>query len=256
MSVVNIVIQGICGRMGRTLDRIIAERNDCKIVAGIDHVSSDDFAFPLFQSVEQLDSLGEKADVIIDFSLPEATFKALDYCAQKQIPCVVCTTGFEEEMREKIAVARQKTAVFYGANMSLGVNLLAELARRAQAVLPGFDIEIVEKHHRNKLDAPSGTAIFLADEINEQADGRYEYVHERHSVRQKRGDNELGISAVRGGSIVGEHDIIFAGTDEVLTLSHSAYSRDIFAIGAVAAALFVVGKAPGHYNMKNMMEMI
>lgn len=247
---VNIAIQGINGRMGQVLVGMIGERGDCRVVAGIDMASSDSQP-PVYSDIALLNGA---ADVLIDFSLPEATDRALDYCAEKGLPCVICTTGLSADTLDKLKAASTKTAVFHSANMSLGINLLSRLVKQAQTLLKGFDIEIVEKHHRNKLDAPSGTALMLANAVNEQAGGRYEYVYERQSLRQKRGDNELGISAVRGGSIVGEHDVIFAGPDEVVTLSHTAYSRNVFASGAVAAALFMAGKAPGLYSMQDLME--
>lgn len=247
---IKIAIQGINGRMGQVLVEMISQHDDCRVVAGIDMNSSDSEP-PVYSDIALLEGA---ADVLIDFSLPDATDKALDYCAQKGLPCVICTTGLSATTLDKLKTAAEKTAVFHSANMSLGINLLSRLVRQAQALLKGFDIEIVEKHHRNKLDAPSGTALMLADAVNEQAGGRYEYIYERESLRQKRSDNELGISAVRGGSIVGEHDVIFAGPDEVVTLSHTAYSRNVFASGAVAAAVFLADKGPGLYSMQDLME--
>lgn len=247
---VNIVIQGVAGRMGHALATLIRQRQDCVVLAGVDTKQDISLPFPVFSS---LDELPQMPDVLIDFSHPVATEVALAWCAQNKVPCVVCTTGLDENVKQKIADAARETAVFYSANMSLGVNLLAELAQRAQAMLPGFDIEIIEKHHHHKLDAPSGTALLLADAINEQANGAYEYVYDRHAYRKARDANEIGIHAVRGGSIVGDHDVLFAGPDEVITLSHSAGSRDIFANGAVTAALYIVNKAAGLYNMQNMM---
>lgn len=247
----NIIIQGICGRMGHKLDEMISARDDCKIVAGVDTAGCGKHPFPIYQS---LADVKESADVLIDFSLPAATRAALAECPKRSLPSVICTTGLTDEDKATIRKASREVAVFYSANMSLGINLLKELARRAQSVLKGFDIEIVEKHHHNKLDAPSGTALALADAINEQAGGAYHYVYDRHSMNKNRDPDEIGILAVRGGSIVGEHDVLFAGPDEVVTLSHAAYSRDIFAHGAIAAALFVAGKCPGLYDMSNMME--
>lgn len=248
---VNIIIQGICGRMGHTLDELIAGRDDCRIVAGVDKANCGKHDFPIYT---QLSDVKEQADVLIDFSLPAATRAALAECAKRNLPCVICTTGLTVEDKQLITETAGQTAVFYSANMSLGVNVLKELARRAQTLLKGFDIEIVEKHHHNKLDAPSGTALALADAINEQAGGRYHYVYDRHAASAKRDPDELGIHAVRGGSIVGEHDVIFAGPEETVTLSHSAQSRNVFAHGAVAAALFLAGKQPGMYDMSNLME--
>ena len=248
---VNIAIQGANGRMGHVLSGLISAREDCRVVAGIDVSPAADTGFPIHP---QLADVTEDVDVLIDFSLPAATRAALAECGRRGLPCVICTTGLSEEDKSLIAKTAEQTAVFYSANMSLGVNVLTELVRRAATVLPGFDIEIVEKHHHNKLDAPSGTALALADAANAARGGKMEYVYDRHAVKQKRGESELGISAVRGGSIVGEHDVIFAGPDEVLTLSHTAYSRDIFANGAIAAALFIAGKPTGLYNMTDLVN--
>lgn len=246
---VKIALLGAAGRMGKALAQLIAQRDDCEVVAGIDAYPDAAAPFPQFARLEEMDAT---PDVLIDFSHPEATSAALHYCAAKGLPCVVCTTGLPEETREKIKKTAEKTPVFYSANMSLGINLLVELVKRAQDVLPGFDIEIIEKHHHNKLDAPSGTAMLLADTMNEHADGRYHYVYNRQPLRQKRDTDEIGIHAVRGGSIVGEHDVLFAGPDEVVTLSHTAYSRDVFANGAISAALYLAGKQPGLYSMQNL----
>lgn len=248
---VDIVLLGVGGRMGHVLARLIAERDDCRVVAGIDTNDALGLPFPIYNKLEDMQ---EKADVLIDFSHPQAIMAALPVCAARTLPCVVCTTGLGEDVKQAMQQVSAKTAVFYSANMSLGINLLATLAKQAQAALPGFDIEIIEKHHHNKLDAPSGTALLLADAINEQAEGRYQYVYNRQPLRQKRGADEIGISAVRAGSIVGEHEVLFAGPDEVINLSHIAYSREVFANGAIAAAVFIAGKAPGMYTMQNMLE--
>lgn len=251
---IDIVLQGICGRMGHVLAKMIDERPDCQLVAGIDTAACQNSPCPVFEAPKGLSALSQKPDVVIDFSLPQATANLLDYCAAENLPCVICTTGLDAEIKDKLYRTSEKTAVFFSANMSLGVNLLSQLVKKAQLALEGFDIEIVEKHHHNKIDAPSGTALMLADAANEAADGRYHYVYNRHDVRQKRSANELGIHAVRGGSIVGEHEVIFAGPDEVISLSHTAYSRDVFASGAVTAALYLAGKQPGLYNMDRLLE--
>ena len=251
---IDIALQGICGRMGRVLMEMIAEREDCRVTAGVDAQPGEGLPCPVFPGIQGLSTLPEMPDALIDFSHPTGALTALEFCAKNALPCVICTTGLDEEARGQLQKAAQKTPVFFSANMSIGINLMARLARKAQEVLKGFDIEIVERHHRNKLDAPSGTALMLADAINQQAEGRYHYVYDRQPVRQKRNNDEIGISAVRGGSIVGEHDVLFCGPDEVITLSHTAYSRTVFATGAVAAALFVAGKAPGLYSMDDMLE--
>lgn len=251
---VSIAIQGICGRMGQTLINLIKERNDCNIVAGIDLAKTNCNDIPVYASLDAMKADGVQADVVIDFSNPVASEKLLAFSETNNLPCVICTTGLSEEVKSKLLQASENTAVFFSANMSLGINLLVQLVKKAQASLPGFDIEIIEKHHHNKLDAPSGTALMLADAINEQAGNTYQYVYDRQPLRQKRASNEIGLHAVRGGSIVGEHDVLFAGPDEVITLSHNAYSRDVFANGAIAAALYIAGKKPGFYNMQSMLE--
>lgn len=252
---VGIAIQGIGGRMGRELVSIISARSDCNVVAGIDPAAAESaLPCPVYAEISGLDALDAPPDVLIDFSHPSALNATLNYCKSKNLPCVTCTTGLSEEQKSEITEAAKQCAVFYSANMSLGINLAKQLVKRMQAVLQGFDIEIVEKHHNQKLDAPSGTALMLADAINEEAGGKYNYVYDRHELRQKRDENELGIHAVRGGSIVGEHDVIFAGRDEVITLSHTAYSRSVFANGAVAAAIYLKGKPAGLYNMDNIIN--
>lgn len=248
-----IIIQGIHGRMGQVLCDLIAQRTDCRVVAGIDRDESSG-AIPVFTSLEAMDV---SADVLIDFSIPLATASAVKHCKANKLPMVICTTGLDDETLAQIEAAGAEIAIFKSGNMSLGINLLADLCRRANAVLgTDYDIEIVEKHHHNKLDAPSGTALLLADAINEQADEQYRYVYERESVRARREKNEIGISAIRGGSIVGEHDVLFCGPDEVITLQHTAYSRNVFANGAINAAVFLAGKAPGFYSMSDLLAQV
>ena len=239
----DIIIQGIGGRMGHVLCEMIAQREDCRVVAGIDMKDGEMNGIPVYDSLDKLDG---KGDVVIDFSAPAAVEKALPYCEAHKLPIVVCTTGLSEELQLKLVQLSRSIPVFKSANMSMGINVLSELCKRASAILgANYDIEIVEQHHHNKLDAPSGTALMIADAINAEADGRYEYVYDRTQVRQKRGAQELGISSVRGGGIVGEHDVLFCGPDEVVTLSHSAGSRGVFADGAVQAALYIAALAPG-----------
>ena len=194
------------------------------------------------------------ADVVIDFCVSQAVDGLLDYCVERQIPCVLCTTGLSEAQLAHVEEASKKVAVLKSANMSLGINMLLKLLKEAAEVLvpAGFDIEIVEKHHNLKVDAPSGTALALADSINEEFDNSYEYVYDRSQVRAKRTDKEIGISAVRGGTIVGDHDVIFAGEDEVITFSHRAYSKALFGKGAVQAAKYLKGKPAGRYDMKDV----
>ena len=237
-----IVIQGIGGRMGHVLCDMIAQRDDCCVVAGIDVKDGEQNGIPVYDSLEKLNG---KGDVVIDFSSPAAVEKALPYCEAHKLPIVVCTTGLSEELQLKVV------------QLSMGINVLSELCKRASAILGvNYDVEIVEQHHHNKLDAPSGTALMLADAINEQNDGAYHYVYDRSSVRQKRDPKEIGISSVRGGSIVGDHEVLFCGPDEVITLKHTAYSRSIFANGAINAAVYLAKKDPGLYNMGDLIASI
>ncbi len=246
----DIIIQGIGGRMGHALCEMIAKREDCRVVAGIDVKDGEQNGIPVYDNLEKLEG---KGDVIIDFSSPAAVEKALPYCEAHKLPIVVCTTGLSEELQLKVVQLSRTVAVFKSANMSMGINVLSELCKRASAILGvDYDVEIVEQHHHNKLDAPSGTALMLADAINEENNGEYHYVYDRSSVRQKRDPKEIGISSVRGGSIVGDHEVLFCGQDEVIALKHTAYSRSIFANGAVNAAVYLAKKEPGLYNMGNM----
>lgn len=243
----NIVICGANGKMGKTIYSCIQERDDCKVVAGIDIYTEQYADFPI---VDAPDKLPVKADVIIDFSNPASLNALLDYCLSTGTPVVLASTGYNDEQINQIKNAAQQIPVFFTFNMSLGINLLVQLAKKAASVLGGqFDIEIVEKHHNQKLDAPSGTAIMLANAINETLDNSKHYVYDRHSRRQKREKSEIGMHAIRGGTIVGEHDIIFAGHDEVITLSHSAASKTVFAEGSINAAVFLKDQSAGLYDM-------
>ncbi len=247
-----IIMLGCNGRMGQMITDIVSQDNEAEIVAGIDLVNNRENDYPVFTDIKDCDIA---ADAIIDFSSSNGFEERMDYAVEKQIPIIVCSTGLSDEQMAYLVEASKKVAVLKSANMSLGINLLMKLVKEAAMNLAenGFDIEIVEKHHNQKLDAPSGTALALADSINDAMEERYEYVYDRSKVRRKRGKNELGISAVRGGSIVGDHDVIFAGTDEVITLSHTAYSRAVFAKGSVAAAKFIKGKAAGLYDMADVL---
>lgn len=237
--------------MGKTIAGLIEEDREIAIAAGVDTSDDGKNPFPVFKNISECDV---KADVVIDFSVAAAMDGLLSWCMEKEIPCVLCTTGLSDEQLEMVKKLSEKTAVLKSANMSLGINMLMKLLKEAAAILKpaGFDIEIVEKHHRLKLDAPSGTALALGDSVNEALGGEYEYVFDRSERRAKRPEKEIGFSAVRGGSIVGEHDVIFAGTDEVVTFSHSAYSKAIFAKGAIAAAKFLKGKPAGLYDMSHV----
>ncbi len=237
--------------MGHVIADCVAARDDCEIIAGVDVNTAEKRDFPVYEKPELA---AEKPDVVIDYSHPSSLDGLLAYGLANQVPLVIATTGYHEDQIAKIEEAAQKIPVFFSFNMSLGVNLLADLAKKAAQVLGGqFDIEIVEKHHNRKLDAPSGTALMLADAINETMDNKEVYVYDRHSVRKKREKNEIGIHSVRGGTIVGEHEIIFAGRDEIITLSHTAMSREIFAVGSLNAAVFLSKKKEaGLYRMADL----
>ncbi len=246
-----VIMHGCNGKMGQTITGLAAADEEIEIVAGVDAFDDGRNAYPVFKSMDLCTS---EADVVIDFSNASAVDGLLDYCAEKGLPCVLCTTGLSEEQLEKVKAASAKTAILKSANMSLGINMLLKLLKEAAGVLApaGFDIEIVEKHHNQKVDAPSGTALALADSINEELRDEYEYVYDRSGRRQKRPKKEIGISAVRGGTIVGDHDVIFAGADEVVTFSHTAYSKAVFGKGAVQAAKFLAGKPAGMYDMSDV----
>ncbi len=249
---VRIAITGACGKMGRVIAGLIAQREDCEVCGGIDIAGEQYDNFPV---VKKVFDLPEKPDVIIDFSHPSALEDLLSYCKMKNVPAVIATTGYDEEQIEKIKLAAQQIPLFFTFNLSLGINLLADLAKRAAKVLGGqFDVEIVEKHHNLKKDAPSGTAIMLAEAVSEELPRKSRYVYDRHSVRKPREKEEIGIHSVRGGTIVGEHEIIFAGHDEVITLSHSAQSKEVFAVGSVNAAMFLIGKPAGLYDMSDLLK--
>lgn len=245
----DIILCGANGKMGKVIRDIVAKRDDCRIAAGID-LNTESDSFPIYSS---FDEIKEDADVIIDFSNPALLNDLLDFAVKKSMPVVIATTGYDESQKKQIEEASRKTSVFFTYNMSLGINLLANLAKKAVQVLgDGFDIEIIEKHHNQKIDAPSGTALMLADAICEELNKPMKYEYDRHSKREKRTKNEIGMHAVRGGTIVGEHEIMFAGRDEIITLSHSARSKEVFAVGAVNAALFLKDKPAGMYSMKEM----
>jgi 4-hydroxy-tetrahydrodipicolinate reductase len=247
------VVSGANGAMGKTVYKCIASRENVKVIAGID-VNTDSYAdFPI---VQETNMLPEKPDVIIDFSRPEMLAGLLQYGQAQNVPLVIATTGFSDVQIQSIRKATEIIPVFFTFNMSLGINLLVHLSKKAAEVLGqrNFDIEIIERHHNQKVDAPSGTAVMLADAINEILDNSKTYVYDRHSRRVKRDKKEIGIHAVRGGTIVGEHEVIFAGTDEVVTLSHSASSKTVFAEGAINAAIFLAGKKAGLYDMSALLD--
>lgn len=249
---VNIAIVGCNGKMGYFVAQAVSDRNDCKVLFGIDAYGENKHDFPVFKSFDETDLV---PDVIIDFSNPAALDGILLFAVNKKVPCVICTTGYSAEQVEQIKNASKSIAVFYSGNMSLGINLLIELAKQATSVLGNqFDIEIIEKHHNQKVDAPSGTALMIADGISETLENEPQYVYDRHSYRKKRSKNEIGIHSVRGGSIVGEHEVIFAGRDEVVSITHQAQSKEVFAVGSVNAAVFLSAQNPGMYNMGDLLS--
>ena len=250
---VRAIMHGCNGKMGRVITGLIRDDDAIEIVAGIDTYMGTANDYPVFESIEACDV---EADVVIDFSNAGAVDELLDYCVKKSLPVVLCTTGLSDEQLKKVDECSEKIAVLKSANMSMGINLLLKLLKDAAKVLApaGYDIELVEKHHNQKLDAPSGTALALADSINEAMGNEYEYVYDRSQVRKKRDAKEIGISAVRAGTIVGEHEVIFAGTDEVIEFKHTAYSRSVFAKGAVEAGKFLAGQPAGMYDMGDVIQ--
>ena len=245
------LMHGCNGKMGRVISDLIREDKEISIVAGVDPFGGEESGYPVFSSLEECTV---PVDVIIDFASAKAVDGLLSYSEAHRIPVVLCTTGLSDEQLKKVEETSRKVAILKSANMSLGINTIMKLLKTGAAVLAGagFDIEIVEKHHNQKVDAPSGTALALADAVNEVLPEQYDYRFDRSSVREKRPHKEIGISSVRGGNIVGEHEVIFAGTDEVIEIKHTAYSKAIFGKGAIEAAKYLAGKGPGLYTMKDV----
>lgn len=248
---VSVIMHGCNGQMGRVITQLVEKDPEIEIVAGIDAYTEVENKYPVFKSIRDCDV---EADVIIDFSVAAAVDDLLDVSLQTQTPVVLCTTGLSTEQLQKVNEASERVAILKSANMSLGINTLMKLLQMATDILAnrGYDIEIVEKHHNQKVDAPSGTALALADCINQVLNNEYDYVYDRSTVREKRKQKEIGISAVRGGTIVGDHDVIFAGTDEVIEIKHRAYSKAVFAKGAIDAAKYLAKKPAGLYNMADV----
>lgn len=238
--------------MGKVVSNLVAQNEDCRIVAGID-INTHSDTYPVFDSFKSLDVSG---DVIIDFSHPALLDSICEYVERTGTPAVLTTTGYSTEQVDKIKELAKRAPIFFSFNMSIGINLLIELAKKATCILGDtFDIEIIEAHHNQKIDAPSGTAVMISEAIKESlCDSEYHEVYDRHCVRQKRGEKEIGMHAIRGGTIVGEHTVMFAGHDEIVSISHSARSKEVFASGALKAALFMVGKPSGLYTMKDMIS--
>lgn len=247
---VNIIVSGINGRMGRAIEEMCKSSDRYTIVGGVDVSLGVPHEFPVVSDINELCC---KADALIDFSHHSAAKKLCEYAVKTNTPVIFCTTGYTEDELAVISEASWKVAVFRSGNMSLGINLLIELSKKAAEILEGFDIEIIEQHHNQKLDAPSGTALMIADGIKSVKENS-EYVYDRTQVRRKRSENEIGIHSIRGGSIVGEHEVLFAGRNENITLRHSASSREVFADGALKAAEFICGKGAGMYNMSDCLK--
>lgn len=248
---VRVIMHGCNGKMGQVITGLIAKDEEAEIVAGIDPYDDGHNAYPVFSSFHDCIV---KADVIIDFAAAKAVDGLLDYSVKNNVPVVLCTTGLSEEQIAKVHETAEQVAVLKSANMSLGINTLFKLLKQATQILApaGFDMEIVEKHHNQKVDAPSGTALALADSLKEALDDSYYYKFDRSQERKKRDEKEIGISAVRGGTIVGEHEVFFCGEDEVIEFKHTAFSKSVFAKGAIEAAKFLAGKPAGMYDMSDV----
>ncbi|HBA63754.1 MAG TPA: 4-hydroxy-tetrahydrodipicolinate reductase [Lachnospiraceae bacterium] len=251
---IKMIIHGCNGKMGQVVTNLVKDDAEIEIAAGVDTWQGIRNPYPVFSSLRECDA---EADVVVDFSTAAAMDDMLQVCKERRLPVVLCTTGLSEAQLQLVQETAKETAVLRSANMSLGINLLMKLLKEAASVLAeaGYDIEVVEKHHNRKLDAPSGTALALADSVNEAMDGRYTYVYDRSQRREMRHTDEIGISSVRGGTIVGQHDVIFAGEDEVIEFSHTAYSKAVFAKGAVEAARFLAGKPAGMYDMSDVIRL-
>lgn len=249
---INVLLSGCNGKMGQVITRLSEQFDDLKIVAGYDINDSIKNPYPVFKNIEDCNV---KVDVIIDFSNPNALENLLKFAISRNYPTIIATTGLSQANKSMLQSASKHIPVFFTANMSLGINVIVDVVKRVTKILEGnFDIEIIEKHHNQKIDAPSGTALAIADAINDVMDEQQEYMYDRHSRRKKRSKNEIGIHAVRGGTIVGEHTVIFAGNDEIIELKHTAMSKDIFGVGALRAALFICDKQPGMYSMDDLIS--
>ncbi len=248
----NIILNGCNGKIGQVITKLATDDESINIVAGFDIDTTQKSNYPVFSNPDEY--TGE-ADVVIDFSHPSSLTGILKFCKKRKLPIIICTTGLSNSQKNEFTAASEKIPVFFSANMSIGINLLIDLAKKAARLLEdNFDIEIIERHHNLKIDAPSGTALAIADGISEELSNPAEYVYDRHSVRKKRSKTEIGLHAVRGGTIVGDHTVIFAGNDEVIELHHSAASKEVFAVGAIKAAKFIKGKSAGLYSMNDLIS--
>jgi len=249
---IKFILSGCNGRMGQAITRLVANKDESEIVAGVDLYDGIKNSFPVYSKISDV---VEKADVIIDFSNPESIDSIIEYAINKKLPVVISTTGHSPAQKDLVEKASKSTAIFMSGNMSIGINLLMSLISQAAKTLEGnFDIEIIEKHHNKKIDAPSGTALMLANAVNDALENKCDYVYERESKREKRSNTEIGIHSIRGGTIVGEHSVLFIGQDEEIEIKHTATSREVFAVGAIKAAQFMVGKSSGNYSMKDVIE--
>ncbi|MCK5069364.1 MAG: 4-hydroxy-tetrahydrodipicolinate reductase [Desulfocapsa sp.] len=245
-----VLLSGCSGAMGRTLSALVLDKQDIEIVTGVDKYPLKSSPYPVYTTFKECN---QEVDVIIDFSHPSALDSLLEFAVSKKLPLMLSTTGHSDQQKDEIKKASESIPIFMSANLSLGINLLVELVKQASSFLEGFDIEIIEKHHHKKLDSPSGTALMIAESINETLDNKKEFIYGRHDSDNKRKENEIGIHAVRGGTIVGEHQVHFIGTDEVIEIKHSAHSKTVFAEGTLRAAQFITDKSPGIYSMKSML---
>lgn len=245
-----IAINGAMGAMGQMLANAIAAQTDMKVLVGIDREASGRFPYPV---VSQFADIDARPDVAIDFSHPTALEGFLTYCMDNHVPAVICTTGHTAQQCAQIGQASAFIPIYYSFNTSLGICLMQNLIQTAANALQGYDIEILEKHHRRKLDAPSGTAIMLANAINEVLPTRRELIYDRHLRSEARPQNEIGMHSIRGGTVVGEHSVFFYGPDEVIEIRHTAFSREVFATGAIRAARFLAAQPPGLYDMHDVL---
>ena len=250
---IKVILNGVNGAMGKVVAELVASDDNMEIVAGVDLNTDTKSVFPIFDDIRKIDI---EADAVIDFASVKAVDNLLDFIEEKKISAVICTTGLSDAQIDRIKELSSAVPILRSANMSLGINILSKVLADIAPTLrkAGFDIEIVEAHHRRKLDAPSGTAILLADAVNKNMYEKLEYTYDRSKRHEPRKDDEIGLSSVRGGTIVGDHDVIFAGEDEVISFNHRAYSRKIFANGAISAAKFLVGKSKGLYDMSDVIK--
>lgn len=248
---IKVLIHGVNGKMGQEVQKQLDSYEDCILLGGFDKENTGKFTFPVYTHFQEIK---EKPDVIIDFSVPKATLTMLEYAKVNRIPVVIATTGFSEEENKKILEYSKDLPIFQSANMSFDINLMAKVLAEVAKTLPNTDIEIIESHHNRKIDSPSGTALLLADSINKTLDNKLTYEFDRHNKHEKRSKNEIGFSSIRGGNIVGEHSVMFIGENETFEITHKAYSRSVFADGAIKAACFLVNKENGFYNMDNLLK--